>query len=226
MCLPVPDFFNHLPDNIGLDIAKPLIGSFAGAGLAFLSNNWFQNKERQRRNKAAGYLALSVLTRQYNDFLLLRKGFYEEKQRVLKQLPAAPKWLQARPIHYYFSDGLKFNYESLTFLFESETGDLFSKLALVEQYHHDLAALTKSFNSYAEKLQEKMAAANIQDGQEFSLKLAESAIGHDLLGKTVTLLEGIDQHFQQDEHDYQDVIKNLQDIMLIRFKSKTAVEVR
>jgi hypothetical protein len=212
------NLFGHFPDNFGLDIAKPLIGSFAGAGLAFLSNNWFQKKERHRRNKAAGYLALSVLERQYNDFLLVRKGFNEEKKRISEQIPNAPKWL-IRPVHYYFSDSLKFNYDSLTFLFDLEASDLFSKLSITEHHYYDLTKLTNSFNNAAEKCQEKMAVANIQEEQSVVLKSMESVIGNDLLGKTVSFLEGIDRRFDEDEKHYQDCIEKLKNLLASYFPS-------
>jgi hypothetical protein len=194
-----------------------MIGSFTGAGLAFASNIFFQQKDRNRRNKASGNLALSIIARQYNDFLILRKGFQAERDRVAKGSQNAPPWLQARPMHFYFNEGLKFNYESLTFLFENKTGELFSLLALVEQRYYDLATLEQSFTEAAVLLQEKLAAAGVREGQAFSLGPIEEAVGHDLLGKILSFLEALEKRFKEDEDDYQKAFTQLRNVMIDEF---------
>jgi hypothetical protein len=198
-----------------LDIAKPLIGSFVGASLDFLSNLYFQKKERERKNKAAGHLALTIVLRQYNDFLMVKNGFTEERQERLVYLPNAPIWLLSRPIHFYFSDSLKFNYESLTFLLETKNSDLFLKLALIEKQYYDLAKLTSLFNTYSERIQEKLSGRGNDNEQEFSLGLALKCLedDHDLKGKVSSLLSALNKHFEQDEKGYLELIDMLNEIL-------------
>lgn len=206
-----------LPDSFWPDLTKTLVGSFVGAGLAFFSNYWIQRRERIRKQKAAGNFALSVLARQFNDFLVLRRGYDEEKQRLSGHSPPLPRWL-TKPIHYYFSDSLRIDFESLAFLFElSSSGKMFSSLILAEQRYCDLAKLIQSFGAAAEKLQERISSVPAVNGEYQDIRLFPAAIGPDLLGKVESLLDGIDRSFSDDQRVYEESLTELRRSLIREF---------
>ena len=117
-----------------LDILKTAIGAFFGAGFAFVANEIVRRKQRGRDERAAGNLALSVVSRLYGDFVLA-------KLNVLKDFSdrqLLPTWMQLRPTYLDLSSSISFDVESLSFLFQSGKADLFERLANVEVRYHAL----------------------------------------------------------------------------------------
>ncbi len=207
------DYFTF-PANFWLDMTKTLVGSFVGASLAFGSNLWFQNKERKRKYKAAGNLALATVVRQWNDFLVVRKGFMQTRQAIIEQNANAPIYLHAKPTHFYFSESLKFDYASLAFLFEHGRAELFTTLAIAEQRYYDLASVIKLYTAAAEIMQSKLASTDLSSNKEFSFADVESAIGPDLLYKLQDTVSGLFQRFEEDESSYITAISELRSAMV------------
>jgi len=127
-------------------------------------------------------------------------------------------------MHFYFSQSLKFNYDSLTFLFNTEEGALFSTLAIVEQRYYDLASLVTTFNGAAESLQEKLVAAGVKNGHDFVIGEVEEAIGHDLVGKVTSLIDALELRFSEDQKDYETTGKELGKAMVSSFGKKGVVK--
>jgi hypothetical protein len=213
------DYFT-LPANFWPDLTKTLVGSFVGASLAFASNLWFQNRERKREYKAAGNLALATAIRQWNDFLVVRKGFVQTRQALIEQNPNVPIYLQAKPTHFYFSENLKFDYASLAFLFEHGRAELFTTLAMAEQRYYDLASVIGLYTVAAENMQSKLAVKDFSGDKQYSLKDFESAIGPDLLHKLQDTVSGLFQRFDEDESSYTTAISELRSAMVKVFGDK------
>ncbi|WP_194713884.1 hypothetical protein [Noviherbaspirillum soli] len=212
-----------LPENFWPDLTKTLVGSFVGASLAFSSNLWFHHKDRKRKHKAAGNLALATAIRQWNDFLVIRKGFMQTKQAITEQNASVPIYLQAKPTHYYFSENLKFDYASLAFLFEHGRAELFTTLALAEQRYYDLASVIKLYTAAAETMQSRLASTDFSSDKEYNLSDVEFAIGPDLLCKLQDTVSGLFQRFDEDESSYTSAITDLRSAMVQVFGDKGIV---
>ncbi len=200
-----------------------VLTTFIGAGLAFLSNSLYQNQKETRDNKIAGNLALVTLRDQINDFWVLRKGFGETKDQVLAQSPNAPKWLQGKPIHFYFSDRFKFDFASISFLLGQERASVFALLKLAEQRYYDIEKLVGTYSDAVEAMQGKLAEHGLRDGRAFVMEEAAAAVGPDLVGKITTLFDALEHRFRNDLVDYEKAFTGLRAAMLDEFGAKGVI---
>lgn len=204
---------------------KIVLTTFIGTGLAFLSNSLYQNQKKASDNKIAGNLALVTLRDQINDFLVLRKSFGETKRLVLDQSRNAPKWLQGKPLHFYFSDRFKFDFASISFLLGRNRASVFDLLKLAEQRYYDIEKLAGTYSNAVEAMQGKLAELGLQNGQAFVTEVAAAAVGPDLVGKITTLFDALEHRFRNDLVDYEKAFTELRAAMLDEFGAKGVIDI-
>ena len=209
-----------------LDVVKAFIGVFFGAGLAFASNIYFQHHERRRVNLGAGNLALSILMRQLSDFYNNRKAMLGDRERLKDvSIPYIPPWLYFRPIPCQFNDALRFDFNSLAFIFETGDREVLNALATAEMRYIDLGAYLEKHNETAELIQEKMAVLGINIAN-FVVETVEHDLGPVLVGRENSFANALVLRFEKDEHDYLDAINALHDALAERFGEKRVVAVQ
>ena len=166
-----------------------------------------------------------TLRDQINDFLVLRKNFGETKHQVLAQSKNVPKWLQGRPLHFYFSDRLKFDFSAISFLLGRERAGVFELLKLAEQRYYDVEKLAGTYSDAVEAMQGKLAELGLKDGQDFILEEAASAVGRDLIGKITTLFDALELRFHDDLVDYEKAFSELRAAMIDEFGAKGVIDI-
>jgi hypothetical protein len=167
-----------------LDALRTVGGSFIGAGLAFLANNYFQSELRRRANVTAGNLAIAKLERQQIDFGVVKRGCETENQDMLRRNPSAPAWACARPTHFYFPESLKQDYDALSFLLEScSDEDSFRAIYKCEQIYFDLASLIGLHSLAVQELQKKLVEIGVRPSEEFVVGEVEGRLGVNSRGK-------------------------------------------
>ena len=138
------------------ELIKSMIATFAGAWLAFLTTRLLEAARRYRENVAAGNLALFAIKSQFNEFLLFRKGFYEDVVDDRRH-PDAPIYLLARPsLHTYV--GHTIDFKSLGFLLErAGHGKLFDALHLSQTSYQHLIKADEFRNNAVIELHRELA---------------------------------------------------------------------
>lgn len=197
------------PELHWLDITKTIIGSFAGATFAFMFAFWMHNRQRRRENKAAGNLAMATLARQLNDFIIYKRGIRESHQEMLKAHPKAPPWLQLKPIHYTFSGPLKFDIESLAFLFEKGNPAFLADIMIAEARYHDLLSSSEKLNLTLDEAQNKLAAGGLAANGVRRLNELEEILGPALVAKANAFVEGMLRTVAEDQDIYVKATKAL-----------------
>jgi hypothetical protein len=146
------------------DVMKALVGSFAGAGLAFLANRRFQKQAQTREDKAAFHLALAILRAKFEGFLNYRYALHNsvvdlnDKYQRLAPNDPAPIWALARPFRFTFSPIESFDLKSLIFLFDKNEGrDAFTQLQLVERTFLELAGAHIDLHESAQEVQTELS---------------------------------------------------------------------
>lgn len=208
------------------DLIKILIGSFCGAGLAFLSNSIYQASQKTTKNKAAGNLALATIGGQINDFLVLRKGFRETQKEILNAVPNAPRWLQGKPLHFHFGENLTFDFESLSFLFEEGGAHTFTLLRLAEQRYFDVSKILGMYSEAMNEMQIKLAAKGVQSEADFSIAEIENAMGPQLVSKISSFFDALEHRFENDLKDYEQAFVDLQKVLMDTFGRKGVVNIK
>lgn len=218
----------HIPYTFAVDVAKSLIGSFIGAGLAFALALWRDHILRLRDRRAAGNLAIATIARQYSDFLQVRTSINEHRQMVLQANPnvSVPPWMQMKPMHFLSSDNLKFNLESLTFLFEYKSATILERLINAELQYHDLAKLIHIHSETAEQMQQKLAAAGAPLNGEASIANLETVVGTALVAKLNSFVPAIFIHLERDEQKYLDAVSELRSLLVKIFGPKGIADVQ
>lgn len=138
------------------DQVKSMAATFVGAGLAFLATRLHDAARRYRENVASGNLALFAIKSQFNEFLLFRKGLYEDMADGRRH-PATPIHLFVRPsIHTYVGYTIKF--KSLGFLLERPGhGKLFDTLHLSQTGYQYLIKMEEFRNDSVIELHRELA---------------------------------------------------------------------
>lgn len=190
---------------------------------AFLFNLLLQYLLRRRDNLAAGNLALLVLSRQLSDLLVLAEATQDHRDGVLKADAKTPTWAQVHPGHFYFSEGLKFNFENLSFLLSKGDAKILSQLAEVEQRYFDLASLVERHAEALEAIQTKIADGKAQNWQWVEM---EDLVGKALIAKANSLTGGILSRVARDPDEYQEAIDGLRTALLRRFDHRKVVSVK
>ena len=197
-----------------LDIAKTLVGAFAGAGLAFLANIRIQYLQRHRINQAAGNMALAILSRQYGDFIIFRAGLKQD----LDERQSWPGWLQVKPTVFGLSESLRFELPTLTFLFEHGRHDLLSTLLLAETRYHDLRNLLERNSAACDARDQSLAKAGLDDFTLIDLHKAEIGVDRAIRAQCDALNQFLQSRALNDVAIYRNAGKALHDLMTSVFK--------
>jgi hypothetical protein len=118
-------------------VADYMGSTFVGAALVFSANIYLQNRQRKNANKAAGNMALTILSKQYGDFVIFRAGLKNE----LSEREQFPAWLQLQPTIFSLSESLRFDMPTLVFLLEHKQPEILKMLLIAETKYHDLRML-------------------------------------------------------------------------------------
>lgn len=219
--------WNEIPKGFFLDVTKTLIGTFAGAGLAF----WFALKKdgiaKAKEQKAAGDYALTTLGRQASDFLQVKFSIERDRAERLKETPAMPAWMQIKPMHFPYSESLKFNLDSLIYLYEIEGGsDTVEQLINVEGKYHDFFSLLEVFGKTAEALQQRFSDAGIDPRAGVGLSTLEKVGGFALVSKADSLAKGIFMHLERTEPYFHKACEKLPETLIKKFGGKGALKIK
>jgi hypothetical protein len=207
--------------NNGKEIVTAVVGPFVGALAAFGLGLLAQRRSRIDAEKAAGNLAMSVLAKQLDDFKNAQRVIFESREEKKSQ----PDWLQLLPMYYHFSDSLKFDLQSLAFLFREGEATLVSKLMKAEMRYHDMARVMSVHAAAAEEVQKRLEAGGLTHGSAVTVEDAERLVGPALVAKMSNLTASLYQRMDEDEKDYRDAIDTLDGLMERSFGKKGRVKI-
>jgi hypothetical protein len=198
-----------------MSIFSTLIGSFAGAGLAFVSNRYIDHLERKRTNLAAGNMAISILSRQYGDFVIFRANLQDELTVKNKY----PDWLQMSPSFLLFSEWLVIDMKSLTFILQHGQRDLFARLLDLQARYEDLRGLMAINDEACAARDEAIMKAGLADADPFADQHRfEAAVAITLKAKLSGLNAALRHRAKNELVNYQTTGQSLRDLMLSLYK--------
>lgn len=179
------------------DVAKLTVGAFAGATFAFCLASYRDRCLRIREQKAAGNMAMTILIRQFLEMSKLRDEIEAERQRVrAASATTPPKWMEIRPIPVEFNDALRFDLQSLDFLFEHRQAELVEQLIVAEGNYHSLGLYIREHRVVTQECQDiiatKAAEENVDPHREVSVAHLESFIGFARRERVSSLVASID----------------------------------
>lgn len=208
-----------------LDVLKTLIGTFAGALLAFFVNIYLQHVERRRKEKAAGNLMLATLSNQFGDFVVAKAGFLSDKDVALKRDKTTPAWNQLQPTLFQFSDDLKVDLQALGFLIEKGKSDVLERLLIANTKYHDLAHLTRMHSEAATERQSRLETP-ISENPALSFERAAEVLGGELIGRLDSLAKAIDRRLENDQQIYLNAGKALRAALVELFEEEGLMRFR
>jgi hypothetical protein len=187
-----------------------LLGSFLGAGLAFLSNHVLQRRKQVAEESAATALALFTIKAQLDEFTMYRRVMRRDLHRAARMLPNAPDWILPRPIGFEFSESNAFDFKSLSFLLASrnketlEIGRLaFSRLQALEKTYEDMRRRHADLHESAKELQQAISKAHqARENDEVLYSEMEGLLGVELVSRTASQLRAVCVRLEFDELRY------------------------
>lgn len=207
------------------DVAKALIGSFAGAGAAFGLNFLAQRRIEKRDNLAAGRLALLTIRAQLDDFTNYRHIIRHSAAHLYAQQgPATPEWALAKPVGFDFVESNTFKLESLAFLLSTGAGrKAFERLQFVERTYFDLSSRHNDYHVSVQELQRAMAPLHAQHANLTYGEL-EAHFGPELLARVIDQQRAVVIRIDRDEKRYTAAFKLLNDAMVERYGEKVRMK--
>lgn len=205
-----------------MDFARVVAGAFMGATFAFLFNFWLQWHVRCRQELAAGNLALIVLAQHLVDTHIVERGIRDHVAKTMAKVPDTPRWAQLWPQHFYFSDKLKFDYNSLAFLSLKGHRDVLARLAHSEQLYFDLAALVQAHSEATASIQERVSTNNLS---ALPWSEMEAKIGRHLTAKASMLTDGLVDRGERNPSDIRKAIQSLRGALVQQFGEKAVVKI-
>ncbi|WP_153488315.1 hypothetical protein [Burkholderia cepacia] len=194
-----------------MTIFPTLVGSFAGACLAFASNRYVDHVERKRANLAAGNMAISILSRQYGDFVIFRAHLQAETIAKNKY----PDWLQISPSFLSFSEWLVIDMKSLTFILQHGQRELFARLLDIQARYEDLRRLIVINNEACVARDDAIMKAGLADADPFADQYRfEAAVSATLKAKLSALNAALRHRAKNELVNYQATGQALRDLML------------
>jgi hypothetical protein len=185
--------------NFIADVLKTLIGSFVGAGLAFIFAIRKDSLNRIRDQKAAGNMASLTLTRLANDFLQAKTYLVEYQKYLDRVQPHSPLWMQLKALHFNHAD-VKFDLPSIVFLLEHTGGaPVVEKLITVEMKVHDFFSQIAVHAQANYELQQKLSESTIDPRVGGSIAELNRVGGFALIAKVESFVKGINLHLQNTE---------------------------
>ena len=207
-------------DHFWSDITKTLFGSFAGAGLAFLSNWWFQRRSQIRDNLAAGCRALFTIRSQLDDLANYRYGIRSGISVMYQANPGAPEWMFVKPVGFNFNESNVFDFKSLAFLLSTPTGRAaFERLQFTERTYLDLMARHSDFNNSAQEIQRAVSTVFRENGNA-TVEAMRGNLGPELIARVCDHQRAVVLRVDRDEQRYRNAFNLLNDVMSEMFGSK------
>ncbi|KVR99618.1 hypothetical protein WK28_04465 [Burkholderia vietnamiensis] len=109
-------------------------------------------------------MAISILSRQYGDFVIFRANLQAEVTAKNKY----PDWLQISPSFLSFSEWLVIDMKSLTFILQHGQRELFARLLDVQARYQDLSRLMAINNEACVARDDAIMKAGLADVDPFA----------------------------------------------------------
>ncbi len=194
-----------------LDVLKALIGSFVGAGLAFFANWLLRQNQREVDSVAAGNLAIVTLGRMINAFLIYRQLVLQGREKTIKEFPNLPEWMQMRQIIHEFDETLSIDFESLTFLFRTQTIASMNHLIVAQGKYRKLVSLHNAHSKGMFELGGKISELNGDDQQQdIDIDLVVKRVPAYLQGCIESTNIGLLQALENDEKPMMEALRELE----------------
>lgn len=199
------------PDSYLLDVTKTLIGSFAGAGLAFMFNYFVRQNQKEEEQVAAGNVALSKLAHMTVSYLSYKKTVIDNRNRTIEgSPPTLPTWMQMTPISHEFDESLVIDIQSLAFLFAGSTKSVMNHVFVAQAAYRNMSYLQKQHYMDLTELQEKLHLMSPDDPSfKIDLAMAEQKMPPYLVRRIDTYNESILHSLSDDESRFFDALDAL-----------------
>jgi hypothetical protein len=206
------------------DVVKTLLGSFAGAGLAFFFALQKDQRSTLREHKAAGNMATLTLGRLGNDFLQVRTYLVEYQRYINKQQPNSPLWMQLKAMHFNFA-AVRFDLPSLVYLMEQKGGaEVVEQLITVEMKCHDFFRQLEEHQAANYELQKKLSDSGLDPYVGAPIREINKAAGFALIAKVESFVKGINDHLQYTEPAIRQAAVALPQLMVRTFRDKGTIK--
>jgi len=209
-----------------LDGIKTAIASLTGAGIAFSFALYRDHRLRRRDRIAAGNMAVITLMRQTNDYFSAAAAIRAQRDFLKQAAPAAPDWMLMKPMHFDYSEALRFKMDSLVFLLERPEGAaIVQSLLAVEMHYHAMFAMLLVHAATSEAVQVRLSDAGIDPYQPASVADLERAVGFQLVSKTRSFVHGIFDSIDRDEAKFREACDLLPRALRRMFGEKAVVRI-
>lgn len=199
------------PDHFFLEIFKVLIGTFSGAILAFIANWLLRQSQREDDQIAAGNLAITVMGRMVNAFLIYKQGVIETRTQIMKAEPNLPVWMQMLPILHEFDESLVIDIHSLTFLFRPRSVDVMNHILTAQGKYRNLVYLHKQHFQDMQELQRILSELQGDDQYgPINLDLAVKKVPAYLAARIESASTALHQSLNEDENTMIEALKALE----------------
>ncbi|MFZ6760843.1 hypothetical protein ACO0K9_26850 [Undibacterium sp. Ji50W] len=199
------------PDQFFLDILKVLIGTFSGAFLAFFANWLLRQSQREDDQIAAGNLAISVMGRMVNAFLIYKKGVIEIRTQTMSANPNLPGWMQMLPILHEFDESLVIDMQSLTFLFRPGSVDVMNHILIAQGKYRNLVYLHKQHFKDMQELQRILSELQGDDQYgPINWNFTVKKIPPHLAARIESVSTALQQSLNEDENTMIEALKALE----------------
>ncbi|CAE6760159.1 hypothetical protein R69619_03336 [Paraburkholderia nemoris] len=203
-----------------LDALKTGIGSLFGAGVAFFFAVLHRRMQERNANLQAGNLALfklRTIQRRTGELRIVVRHDIAEKRKAFSDTPT---WSLVKPMLLTMDDVEVFDFDSLAFLLDSESGkeavkhvkhaeELFSTLKLVFTYHQDAAI---DYQKSTVDLRRTIPNASWEQIKEH--------VGAELIGRRDSLFLALLQHVEQNPAINKTCFTKLEAAMQERFHAR------
>ena len=202
-----------------IDVIGTLMAAFAGAGFAFILENW--QRKRAERNKRVGYgrIAIFVLGRYRNSLIVFRNQIIDPIRNQGWNILCIPA------TYPMLINNLAFNVESLDFLMSKKQGILLQKLFLEEDGIRTVNLLIDvRLKLHTTMVQPKLEAAGLKSYSCWTDKVMREVLGEQLFvtfcGNTKQLVEMTDRTIES----MQEMDKELRVALKKMFPDKDFIE--
>ncbi|WP_031359288.1 hypothetical protein [Caballeronia sordidicola] len=203
-----------------LDALKAGIGSLFGAAVAFLFAVRHRQMQERKANLQAGNLALFKLRTIQRRTGELRLGVRHEIAVTRKVFSDTPTWSLVKPLLLNMDDIEVFDFDSLSFLLDSESGreavkhvkyaeEFFSALKLVFTHHQDTAVEFQKSTVDLRRI-----------NQNASWEQIEEHVGAELIARRISLFLSLLQQVEQNPAINKTCFTKLEEAMRERFHAR------
>lgn len=165
-----------------LDISKSLVGAFFGAAAAFGANQLLQHQRRRREDRAAGNLAIFILSTHFNTAHLIRRELAPYRGNA-PQMP---------PLEHVLAPPTIIDLKTLSFLIEVGEGQLLGEIRVAEDtFLAAVDALQKRNKFHIDEIQPAFEKAGFVMGSPVSRQAVDDALGQRKLGLLISSSEHV-----------------------------------